>query len=46
MPDPRPKETLSSYAERYMGSKEARKSFPNSKQRYAVMRSKFKRDKK
>ena len=45
MPDPRPKETLSGFTERYMGSGEAKKKFPDVKQRYAVMRSKFRKKK-
>jgi hypothetical protein len=46
MPDPRSKETLSGFTKRYMSSEEAKKSFPDVKQRYAVMRSKFKERKK
>jgi hypothetical protein len=46
MPEPHAKETLSSFTERYMSSEHARKKFPDTKQRYAVMRSKFKGKKK
>ena len=46
MPEPSRGESLSDFAAKYMGSKEARKSFPNAKQRYAVMRSKYKKEKK
>lgn len=46
MPSPTRKESLSGFVSRYMGSGEARKSFPDPKQRYAVARSEFKRKKK
>lgn len=45
MPSPTRKESLSHFVGKYMGSKEARKSFPNQKQRAAVAYSTFKRKK-
>jgi hypothetical protein len=39
MPDPKRKETLASFLTRYMRSGEARKDFPDAKQRYAVANS-------
>lgn len=41
MPRPEPKEKLSDYISRFMGSKEARSSFPSSKQRAAVAYSEY-----
>ena len=41
MPKPEPKESLSKYMARYMGSKESRKSFPKRKQRAAVAYSEY-----
>lgn len=46
MPEPRAKETLSSFTQRYMSSDQAKKSFPDVKQRYAVMRSEYRRKRK
>jgi hypothetical protein len=46
MPEPRRNETLSGFTKRYMGSEEAKKSFPDVKQRYAVMRSEYRRKRK
>lgn len=46
MPKPRAGESLSGFVKEFMGSKEARKSFPKAKQRYAVARSEFKERKK
>lgn len=46
MPHPGSRESLGSYTKRFMGSGEAKKDFPNVKQRYAVMRSMFRRRKK
>lgn len=43
MPDPKKGESLSSFVDRYMGSKHARKKFKDPKQRYAVARSEYKR---
>lgn len=39
MPTPKKRETLASFLTRYMHSGEARKSFPDPKQRYAVANS-------
>lgn len=36
MPTPQPRETISQFVSRYMGSPEAQSSFPNPKQRDAV----------
>lgn len=46
MPEPRKSESLSNFVGRFMGSKEAQKSFPKQKQRAAVAYSEFKRKKK
>lgn len=46
MPDPHAGESLSAFTSRFMGSGEAKKSFPKAKQRYAVMRSMFKKAKR
>ena len=46
MPEPKPKESLSSYIGRFMGSSETESSFPKKKQRLAVAYSMFKRKKK
>jgi len=46
MPSPHSGESLSGFVSRFMGSKEARKSFPKQKQRAAVAYSEFKRRKK
>lgn len=46
MPEPHKGESLSNFVGRYMGSKEARKSFPKQKQRAAVAYSEFKRKKR
>lgn len=46
MPDPRKKETLSQFTARFMSADEAKKSFPDVKQRYAVMRSEYRRKRK
>lgn len=46
MPDPKKGEPLNEFVSRYMGSKEARKSFPKQSQRAAVAYSEFKRKKK
>jgi hypothetical protein len=46
MPEPRSKENLSHYIQRFMRSGEAEKSFPSKKQRLAVAYSMFKRRKK
>jgi len=46
VPNPQPKESLSAFVSRYMGSKESRKSFPKQSQRAAVAYSEYKRRKK
>lgn len=46
MPDPAKHESLAAFVGRYMGSKEARKSFPKQSQRAAVAYSEYKRAKK
>jgi hypothetical protein len=46
MPEPSKGENLSHYLQRFMRSDEAEKSFPKSKQRYAVAMSMFKKRKK
>jgi hypothetical protein len=46
MPSPTRKESLSGFVNRFMSSGESKRSFPNTKQRYAVARSEFKRKKK
>ena len=46
MPEPKRSETLTGFVERYMGSKEARKSFPKQKQRAAVAYAEYKRKKR
>lgn len=46
MPEPRARESLSNFTHRYMSSEEAKKSFPDVKQRYAVMRSEYRRKRK
>lgn len=46
MPMPEKGESLSGYVSRFMGSKEARKSFPKQSQRAAVAYSEYKRRKK
>lgn len=46
MPDPSKGESLSGFVSRYMGSKEAQKSFPKQSQRAAVAYSKFRKRKK
>lgn len=46
MPEPRSKETLSGFTKRFMSSDESKKSFPDVKQRYAVMRSEYRRKRK
>lgn len=43
MPQPSKGESLSGYVSRFMGSKEARKSFPKKSQRAAVAYSEYKR---
>ena len=45
MPYPLKGESLSHYVKKFMGSAEAKQSFPNPKQRYAVSRSLYKRKK-
>jgi len=46
MPIPRKNEKKSDFIERYMGSAEAQRSFPNAKQRVAVANSVYKEKKK
>jgi hypothetical protein len=46
MPSPTRKESLSGFVSRFMGSGEARKSFPDQKQRAAVAYSEYRRRKK
>ena len=46
MPNPHAGESLSNYVHKFMGSKEAEKSFPKQKQRAAVAYSKFREAKK
>jgi hypothetical protein len=46
MPEPTKGESLSDFVGKFMGSKEARKSFPKDKQRAAVAYSEFKSKKK
>lgn len=46
MPDPHKGESLKAFTRRFMGSGEAEKSFPDVKQRYAVMRSMFRKKKR
>ncbi len=46
MPEPSKGESLSGFVGRYMGSQEARKSFPDQKQRAAVAYSEYRRKKK
>jgi hypothetical protein len=46
MPIPKKGEKKSEFVSRYMGSKEAQKSFPDQKQRVAVAYSEFDRKKK
>lgn len=46
MPTPEKGEKLSDFMHRYMGSKEAKKSFPNAKQRIAVAESEYRARKK
>lgn len=43
MPKPESKESLKKFMGRYMGSKEARKSFPKQKQRAAVAYSEYRK---
>ncbi len=45
MPAPEKGEKLGDFVSRYMGSKEARKSFPDQKQRAAVAYSTYRRKK-
>jgi hypothetical protein len=42
MPEPRSGQSLGAFVSKYMGSKEARKSFPKAKQRAAVAYSEAK----
>ena len=46
MPEPSKGESLSGFVHRYMGSGEARKSFPKKSQRAAVAYSEYKRKKR
>ncbi len=46
MPSPTRHESLSGFVSRYMGSGEAKKSFPKSKQRAAVAYSEYRRKKR
>ena len=46
MPEPSKGESLSSFIGKYMGSKKARKDFPEQKQRAAVAYSEFREKKK
>lgn len=46
MPSPSKGESLSDFVGRYMGSGEARKSFPSQKQRAAVAYSEYRQAKK
>ncbi|MDE2104107.1 MAG: hypothetical protein KGL39_43115 [Patescibacteria group bacterium] len=46
MPKPRANESLAAYTKRFMRSTEAESDFPDRKQRYAVMRSMFKKKKR
>jgi len=46
VPSPERGEKLSAFVARYMGSGEARKSFPSQKQRAAVAYSEYRRKKK
>jgi hypothetical protein len=46
MPEPTKGESLSDFVGKYMGSKEARKSFPKQSQRAAVAYSEFRSKKK
>jgi hypothetical protein len=46
MPSPEKGESLQGFVSRYMGSKEAGKSFPKQSQRAAVAYSEFRRKKK
>lgn len=46
MPSPEGGEKLSSFVQRYMGSKKANKDFPDQKQRAAVAYNSFKEAKK
>ena len=46
MPNPKKGEKKSEFVSRYMGSAEAKRSFPDEKQRVAVAYSEYKRKKK
>lgn len=46
MPEPSGGEKLSSFVQRYMGSKKANKDFPNQKQRAAVAFNSYREAKK
>lgn len=46
MPSPKPRENLSQFVKRYMGSGEAQESFPDQKQRAAVAYSIYRKRKK
>lgn len=41
MPNPRKGDSEDAFVQRYMASAEARKSYPDDKQRYAVAKSKW-----
>ena len=43
MPKPRKGDTQDSFTQRYMNSAEAKRSFPDEKQRYAVAMSEWRR---
>lgn len=46
MPEPKAKEKQSDYISRFMSSEEAKRDFPNEKQRLAVAYSKYRRKNK